>query len=364
MPASFYFLFLLQIRRGIKIVKSEKLNGNTDSNSVSIIIPFRNESKNLERLVNCLVKLEFEGSCPEIILVNDHSTDDWEGIKELTNNYEHIKIITQSLDKRGKKNSITLGVESARGEIILISDADCIIPPKWMVLMLQKFDENTGFVAGAVRYSKGKTIFEKIQALEYGGLILSGAGLIGLGKPTICSAASIAFKKNIFSELNGYDENIHLASGDDEFLMRSINKLGYKVQYLLDEEAIVETSPSENIESFLYQRNRWASKSLYYENFSLIFQLFIIFIFYASLLLMTLCIFYFGVSVFFLFLITFLLKILTEYIVLKEGESLLFEKIRLSHLIIAEIFQLPYIVYSSVMGVFGGFNWKDREYKR
>ncbi|MBK7865511.1 MAG: glycosyltransferase [Ignavibacteriales bacterium] len=355
----------MKIKRGLREIKKGKQSSASGENlSVTLVIPFRNEVANLRNLINDVAKLETENIELEVIFVNDHSEDDWEEFRTQILQKENWRILELGEGVTGKKNALTEGIKYSDSEIILVTDADCQIPKNWLKLMVGQFDEKTGFVAGAVRYKSYETLFTKIQALEFGGLILTGAGLIGAGEPVICSAASMAFRRKLFIEVEGYNLNNSLSSGDDEFLMRSIARLGYKVGYLLNKEGIVETDPGKSIGGFVQQRSRWASKGIFYEEPILILKLVLIFLFYLSLILSPVTIWFFGWSGFVLVLISLLFKGLTEYFVLLEGKGLLYESVDLAHFLFAEQLHIPYIVFAAISGAFGGFVWKGRKLSR
>lgn len=361
----YYIYFLLKIKRGLRKINKENWSASNGENlSATLVIPFRNEGVNLENLINDVANLESDGVELEVILVNDHSEDSWQTYDSLIESKVNLRVLNLDQGITGKKNALTEGIKNSSGDIILVTDADCRVPRKWLKLMLEQFDENTGFVAGAVRYKEYDSFFAKIQALEFGGLILSGAGLIGAGEPVICSAASMAFRRKLFIEVEGYSLNNSLSSGDDEFLMRSISRLGYRVKYLLNIEGIVETDPGKSIGGFVQQRSRWASKGLFYEDPVLILKLVIIFLFYLSLILSPLTIWLFGLPGFILVLASLLLKGMVEYFVLLEGKGLLYKNVDLSHFLLAELMHIPYIVLTAILGAFGGFVWKGRKLSR
>jgi len=359
----FYLFFLGRIKRGISKVK-KPVGFSSGTKSVTVVIPFRNEAANLPGLIQDIIALDIEDIEFEVVLVNDHSDDDWTAAKRIVSEHPRIKFIDQKNGVEGKKKAIELGVSLASGELILITDADCHLNRGWVRSLVSRFDEKTGFVAGTVRYRAGNSFFERFQALEFGGLWLAGAGLAGSGSPVICSAASMAFRKNLFFKVDGFRDNIQFASGDDEFLMRAIHRLGYDVKFVLEKESAVETNPGSDIKSFAEQRSRWASKSLFYEDFALVAQLMIIFFFYLSLIVALPLMVPFGEPFAVYFLCSLLLKSVAEYRILREGEGILYQKVTTGFLMKAEVVQIPYILYAAISGVFGGFNWKGREYKR
>ncbi len=359
----FYLFFLLRIKTGLRRVFSQDILCD-EIKSITLVIPFRNEEKNLGELLQSLNNLDTEGYEFEVILVNDHSDDDWTSSRTFRSDNLDLRFIDQKQGITGKKKAIEIGVSEAKGELIFVTDADCLPGRSWVKSLASMFDRNTGFVAGAVKYRSGESFFERFQALEFGGLLLAGAGLAGTGSPIICSAASMAFRKELFYKVGGFSKNEKLASGDDEFLMRAIHRLGYKVRFVLEKESVVETFPSRNLSGFADQRSRWASKSLFYEDYLLILQLVIIFLFYLSLVVSPLLILFFGTPFVVYLALAMLSKTVMEHSILRSGEGILFEKVTLSLIFQAELVQIPYIVYAAIAGVVGGFSWKGRDYTR
>jgi SAM-dependent methyltransferase len=97
--------------------------------SVSVIIPARNESGNIE---NAIKRMPFMGRHTEIIFVEGNSTDDtWQTMQEISEKYGHthdIKITKQ--DGKGKGDAVRKGFDMASGEILMILDADLTVPPE------------------------------------------------------------------------------------------------------------------------------------------------------------------------------------------------------------------------------------------
>lgn len=358
-----YLFFLLVIKCGIRKAKNFTALSNPNC-TFSIVIPFRNESENLPLILSDLREMAFGANTPEVIFVNDHSDDKWEEHRAVSEDIPWIRFIDQKPGTAGKKKAIEYGIEHATGEIILVTDADCRLPKDWATSLISRFDSETGFVAGGVKYPVDGTFFKKFQAYEFGGLLLAGAGLAGAGKPVICSAASMAFRKELFEKVNGYEASKHLASGDDEFLMRAIHRLGYKVRFVLDTNSTVTTNPSRDIKSFAAQRSRWASKGLHYEHPALIVMLVLIFLFYLSLFVSPFLSLFLGPGYIAYFVSAMIVKLFAEYLVLLEGGGILFPKPGILMVALFELVQIPYIVFASIRGTLGGFSWKGREYSR
>lgn len=373
-----YLSFLNNVFKGIKKVKSSTPNDyefnnlNINDYFVSVIIPFRNESENIVENLRSLENQNYPEDKFEIIYVDDNSEDD--SLKKITNaiiskNVKVICVPKEYSPNAHKKRAIRFGIENSIGEIIVTTDADCYHSRNWLRTLVASFDDKIGFISAPVIFDKSENktvkIFDEIQKLEFMGLVLVGAGLIGTEHPTICNAANIAYRKKVFDEVNGFMDNLNLSSGDDELLMQKIHKItDYKIKFVFNENVIVKTKPNKNMRQFFHQRKRWASKGLFYENKLLILRLIFIYLFFVGLLVQ----FFFGIfldSIFFIsFIISILLKMIFEYRILKEGIPLLINSINKKVFLLAEVFHIPYIIISGFAGSLGNFKWKNRKLKR
>ena len=335
---------------------------------VSVIIPFRNERDNLLKNLKSLEVQTYPKNKYEIIYVNDCSTDNSVEIIETNKGDDNIKVISVPGDfspNAHKKRAIRFGVENARGKIIITTDADCTYNQDWLSTLLKYMDDETAFVSGPVEFEDNGKFFGNLQRIEFAGLVISGAGLIGTNRPIICNAANIAYRKKIFEQVNGFDDQLKLSSGDDELLMQKIWKeTDYKIKFCPDKKAVVKTAPNKTLKQFYQQRKRWASKGLFYADKLLILKLILIFLFYLSLPVQLILAVLLSAKFFLLLVISLLLKAFSECLVMKKGTELLFDKKLLSPFIFAEILHIPYIIISAISGIFGNFTWKERKVSR
>lgn len=261
---SIYFLVLILLIMGWNKPAAKQAK-ESPALFLSIIIPFRNEEKNLPVLIETLRKLDYPTEKFEVILMDDHSTDNsLSVIAQFITNHSNFKVISSHLN--GKKNAIAFGVEVSKGEIIVTTDADCELPAEWLRLINDQFqNQSINMVVGAVRIKTDVSFFSKLQAVEFSSLIGSAASTLALGFATMCNGANLSYRKNVFVEVNGFEGNTHIPSGDDEFLMRKVvNKFGVKsLKFLNDSNAIVDTSPQVSLHQFFNQRIRWAGKWRY-----------------------------------------------------------------------------------------------------
>lgn len=370
LPAFFYFFFLLLIKAGLKKIKKGSNhfeNAEPFLPSVSLIIPFRNEKTNLPTIARLVQNFDYPEDKLEIIFVDDFSEDDSVDMLKNLITRKNVKVISsleRKISKQGKKAAITEGVNLSTNEIIVTVDADCFFEKNWLRKMISRFDEGTALVSGPVEFVSDGTFFNEILKLEFSSLILSGAGLIGIKFPVICNGANLAYRKKAFLEVGGFSDNFQLSSGDDDILLQKLAKLKYKIQFCWDKEAIVKTYPPATIREFFHQRRRWASKGLKYPFIEIKILLILIFLFYLSLFVMPILYFLCGSIFLFLLISFFVFKAFLELSVLKEGNDLFEQKTNFIHFAIAEIFHPFYILFSSIFGTYGNFEWKNRKLKR
>lgn len=95
--------------------------------SVSVIVPARNEAGTIEKLLQQLPPM---GKWMEVIFVEGHSKDKtWEAIQLMKEKYKNLRIKSFKQKGRGKADAVHLGLKHAKGEIIIILDADLSVAP-------------------------------------------------------------------------------------------------------------------------------------------------------------------------------------------------------------------------------------------
>jgi poly-beta-1,6-N-acetyl-D-glucosamine synthase len=249
---------------------------------ITVIVPARNEATNIGNLLDDLGKQDDKGF--EVVVVDDHSEDKtWSIVTARTGKDIYPVKAIRLKELYGKKNALTIGVVNAQGSIIMTTDADCRVPDRWVSTIRRCFSkELVKFVAAGVRIEEENDFWSSLQATEFASLIGVGAATIGLGYPTMCNGANMAFRKEVFNEVGGYTGNDNIASGDDEFLIRKVHdRYSRGIHYCPDKSCVVKTkavSPA----MFVAQRLRWAGKwRLHRSPLSLLLAIFI-FCFHAA----------------------------------------------------------------------------------
>lgn len=278
-------LFTYGWYRGKSVFDNSSENPAT---KVSVIIATRNEKRGIGNLLSDLTAQHYTGSLFEVLVVDDHSEDNTiEIVRNIIEGkkYEGFKLINlatigatdgltrqinvQHIDYGGKKAAIACGISQSTGDVILLTDADCRIGPDWVSSMVSCFNDKTKMmVFGPVAYFPEGGLLNRFQSLEFSGLIASGAGAAMAQLPFICNGANLAYRKEAFLKVSGYEGNEKFISGDDVFLMHKMKKEfgAQAIGFAKDLRTLVRTYPAPGLKAFINQRIRWASKTKGYRD--------------------------------------------------------------------------------------------------
>jgi cellulose synthase/poly-beta-1,6-N-acetylglucosamine synthase-like glycosyltransferase len=220
------------------------------------VVVFRNEKNNLPYLIKSLLDLDYPNDSYEVLLINDHSTDNFEN-PQLPSNFRWV-----DLQKTfSKKAGIEKGVGLAKGQMICVTDADCVVPVNWLKSIVSAMDDDTLFLASPVLPQDSNNWLIRIQYCEFMALM----GLTGIGIKSkrfwLANGANMTFNKDMFLKLKPYEEMKNIPSGDDVFLIEKI-ALNYpdRVKFNNDFNSIVRTKGEKKLAGFIIQRIRWAGK--------------------------------------------------------------------------------------------------------
>lgn len=338
------------------------------STKVTVLIPARNEAENIQACLLSILNQHFPKSLLQIIVIDDHSTDDT--LKVIKNiNHPGITVLkladfiqihdTQSF----KKKAIEIGIAHAEGELIMTTDADCLTPPNWLQLMVSYYEiHQPVFIAAPVNFYDEKSTLERFQSLDFMGMMcVTGAG-IHRQFMNMCNGANLAYPKQVFETVGGFEGIDHLASGDDMLLMQKIAQhFPNKIAYLKNPQATVLTKAKPTLRSFLQQRIRWATKSTSYQEWRVTFILAMVFFFSSNLLLSLFLIPFIGWIALGIFLFSFFIKMIMDYFFLKNMARFFGRLDLMSAFFPALILHILYIIVVGVLGnVIKKYEWKGR----
>ncbi len=369
-----YALLLMAYRYWFSLnkvfVKDKNSNVNEHNIRFSIVIPARNEALNIKACIDSILAQDYPAEFFEVIVIDDFSEDDTAFmVKAFSHEHPNVHLLSLAdYYKPGemnsfKKKAIEKAVSKAKGDWIVTTDADCMVPVQWLSLYNDYIQQNLPhnklvFIAAPVMFIKEKGILNEFQVLDF--LALQGitAAAVGAGKHSMSNGANLAFEKSAFIAVGGYQGVDQIASGDDMFLMHKMKvTLSNRIGYLFNPGAIVLTKAMGNWKEFIMQRIRWSSKARYYDDKTIFWVLLLVYLYNLSILLLL------FVGEYQSLLITIAFKTFFEMFFLEPVTK--FYKLP-GQLRYFPLYQPLHIVYTLVAGLFGQvktYTWKGRRVK-
>jgi biofilm PGA synthesis N-glycosyltransferase PgaC len=336
----------------------------TPLEKISIVIPFRNEEDTIIRCLESLAEQDFPKELVELILVDDNSEDDTKKVAEFflhSRNFTYQLLDLKTHTLSGKKSAIELAVAKATGSIIITRDADTFTKSsRWLKSIAYEFVVTKPKLLLAPVMLTGTSFVQLFQRFENMAISSIGYAFAKNKLPFVCSGANLAYRKDSFIAVNPYKDNLHIASGDDMFLLQAFMDAKFKINTLKNPCAIAYTKAEKDISSFISQRLRWANKA---KNMRLKTAWFIGGLLFLTNLLMLITLFL-GVfnganSGFCLF--TLIYKCIIDFLLLFLGTIMYKQKLNFAFYIPAFIANLFYVPLITVASISVKPNWKGRK---
>ena len=328
---------------------------------VSVLLAARNEEKNILKLLQSLYNQNFPKEFYEVIIVDDHSEDNTKKIiEDFINNHKDINIKVLNAESEGKKRAISQALHNAENELIMVTDADCVLKPTWIESVVSFYqDKKCKMILAPVLLSPANNLFEKMQVLEHLSLIASTAGSASIGCPVMCNGANMSYEREAALEVEEFRHDFNIVSGDDMFLLEQFLKnYGHKnVRFLLNKSAIVETKTCKTIKEFFRQRRRWVSKSKSYTNSKIILTALVVLFFNLSIVSLFLSAFFIPTLWSLYFLLT-LLKFFIDFPILKSITNFMNQGKILKWTLPLEFIYPFYAVFTAISGLLLKVTWK------
>ena len=355
-----YILFIGQLIYGFNRMRRFSKAEFIPKTSFSVVVPFRNEKENLPNLLHSISLLNYPKELVEVILVDDDSDDEFR-IQNLEFRIQMIKNVRKS--NSPKKDAIETAIQIAKHDWIITTDADCLVQKDWLTIYDQYIQKNeVEMVASGVCYIPKKGFLSAFQNLDF--LSLQGAtiGSFGINQPFMCNGANFAYSKSFFKELNGFQGNETIASGDDVFLLqKAVSVAPKKVGFLLAKESIVATNPVATWSDLFQQRVRWASKSTGYS--SVYGKLLALVVFGGNLAwIVSFLLWLVGLLDQNIFMLFVALKFLIDFILIYKTAN--FFESKLQYVLASSLLYPFFSVSVAVYSLFGKYSWKGRNFRK
>ena len=363
-----YIFSIVRLCLGFNKIKTFKADNSEARTRFSVIVPLRNEAESISKLLTSFENIKYPYSLFEIIFVNDDSTDNSASIINKWR-MQNTAIATTMIENvrmsnSPKKDAINRAMPIAQYEWIITTDADC----KWIENSFATYDNyiqknDVKMIASSVVYEKAKGFLERFQQMDLISLQATTIGSFGLKTSFMANGANFTYQKSFFKELNGFESDSNIASGDDVFLLqKAFAKYPQQVQYLKSEDTIVTTSAEISWKRLFNQRVRWASKATSYQ--SEYGEMLAVFVFLGNLsIVVSVIMAVLNLLPLLILAVIIIVKYLVDLWLLTLGNNFLkTEKVMIPFLsaIIYPFFNVLIGFYILIFGM--KYNWKGRQF--
>jgi cellulose synthase/poly-beta-1,6-N-acetylglucosamine synthase-like glycosyltransferase len=231
---------------------------------ISVVIAARNEESNLTGCLESLAQQTYDASKFEIIVVDDGSTDNTASVcSSFLSRDPKVRLIRAHENEylRGKANALAQAIDVAAGEIILITDADCLVPHTWVEQTARRYADDIGLVGGFT-LQRASNAFEGMQSLDWAFILGMAAATAGLGNPLGSIGNNLSFRKAAYDQVGGYRKLKFSVTEDYTLVQAIIGTKQWKYLYPLDPEHLVESKPCPDFSSLIHQKHRWGKGGL------------------------------------------------------------------------------------------------------
>ena len=233
---------------------------------VSVIVCARNEAGKLRKNLPLILNQDYRSF--ELIVVNDHSTDDTPAVlKQLQKSHPTFRIVnfTHMKFSPGKKDVLAAGIEAATNEWLLLTDADCApVSRHWIRDMLNPASApTTGVILGYSPYRPLRGLLGAavgyetyLTAVQYFGWALAGRPYMGVGR-------NLAYRRSLYRAAGGFAAHRALASGDDDLLIGRIATAA-NTRVVLSPDSRTVSPPPTSWSAWVRQKRRHLSTASAY----------------------------------------------------------------------------------------------------
>jgi cellulose synthase/poly-beta-1,6-N-acetylglucosamine synthase-like glycosyltransferase len=261
---------------------------------VSVIVPFNNEALRMEGLLRTLGLQDFPNA--EYIFVDDRSTDgSLAMLRSFAETHGHVRIISlgENPGPNHKQYALGRGIDAAKGELLLFTDADCEASPSWIGSMaLRMTDERVGAIIGPVfklqggppanlppanppvrptaaskeggaRNSRGQRFFRVYQCFDHAIRYMYLAASTGIGAAGGGFGNNLILRRAALDAIGGYDA-IPPSPTEDAALVSQIRADSkYQVRSACGADVYIMTRGENSWGALLNQTLRWNNGGLF-----------------------------------------------------------------------------------------------------
>jgi len=328
----------------------------------SVIIAARNEESSISDVCICLSNQSYNYEQIEFIIINDHSQDNTlQNLQEFATKDKRFIILDAPQESTGKKQALQIALSHAKGDLLLFTDADCLVPENWIeTYVVHYLQTKNSFLFGNVIPSLSKnSILERFFQLDFVGILAVQSGLAKIGHAFSCNGANMAISKQFYQ--NSYNTNSTYTSGDDVFLLHTAKQKDKRtISFIQNPDAAIQTAVPKTLREFIKQRIRWTSKSGGYKDFDAIAVAIIVYSICLALTTLFVGMCCGSVNALICFILLFTIKTIADFAIFAITAN--YYKTKKSLWLVLP-FQCIYFFYITIIPIFAmviSTQWKNR----
>ncbi len=231
---------------------------------VTVLIPARDEEGTIRACLESVRDQTYPRDRYEVILIDDHSSDGTAGIaREMAPSFPHLRIIVpqESSHLTGRSNALAQGIDVAKGDLFLMTDADCVVPSTWVEGTTSRFTEGVGVVGGlTVQRSSGW--LEGMQSLDWSFLLGIAASTVGLRLPLSIIGNNFSIHRQAYDAVGGFRSIKNSVTEDFQLFKAVVNTGSWEYRFMVDPATTNVTRPCPTIKDVIEQKHRWGRGGL------------------------------------------------------------------------------------------------------
>lgn len=251
-PYLFYPAFMILLGY---LLPQKYPGGTGDLPYVTIIIPTYNEEKVIAERVKNLEGLQYPSEKLQVIIIDSGSKDDTFNIAQESSSSSHLDCLSlRQEERKGKANAVNYATQYAKGEIIIVSDANALFEKDSIQQIVKPFADKKIGGAGGRFITLGTNLVGKGEELYW-----SIEGRIRKAESTLYSITNFSGEFNSFRKDLGIVLDERSLAEDFDLSLQIIER-GYRLVYM--PEAIVYEPAVEHSHDLIKQKKRRAVGTL------------------------------------------------------------------------------------------------------
>ena len=235
---------------------------------ISVVICARNEHDHLKENLPLILDQDYPDF--EVVVVNWASDDDSAYLlARINDQFPNLKIveIRENLNFfSGKKFPLSIGIKSAKNDMIIVTNADCRpVSRNWLSLMRSGFSGSSEVLLGYGSFIKKRGFMNKLIrfdnahiAFRYLSFALAGIPYMGVGR-------NMGYLKSLFYRNKGFISHYRIASGDDDLFINKVAKRN-NTRIVLHPDSVTVSEPPHLFRQWMIQKKRQMSTLRFYRS--------------------------------------------------------------------------------------------------